>query len=98
MTRAVVYTRISRDPEGEALGVERQRQDCLDRAAREGWQVVERAGGERRQRVGLLAQAVAGVRVAVGAGLAAGLRRHPGLLQQPAHPAAVGVGGADPAA
>ena len=41
MTRAVVYTRISRDPEGEALGVERQRQDCLDRAAREGWQVVD---------------------------------------------------------
>ena len=41
MTRAVVYARISRDPEGEALGVERQRLDCLDRAAREGWQVVD---------------------------------------------------------
>ena len=41
MTRAVIYTRISRDPEGEALGVERQRRDCLDRAAREGWQVVD---------------------------------------------------------
>ena len=41
MTRAVVYTRISRDPEGEALGVQRQRQDCLDRAAREGWVVVD---------------------------------------------------------
>jgi site-specific DNA recombinase len=41
MTRAVVYTRISRDPEGEALGVERQRIDCLDRATREGWQVVD---------------------------------------------------------
>jgi len=41
MTRAVVYARISRDPEGEALGVQRQRQDCLDRAAREGWQVVD---------------------------------------------------------
>jgi hypothetical protein len=31
MTRAGVYARISRDPEGEALGVERQRLDCLDR-------------------------------------------------------------------
>jgi DNA invertase Pin-like site-specific DNA recombinase len=41
MTRAVIYTRISRDPEGEALGVQRQRQDCLDRAAREGWQVID---------------------------------------------------------
>jgi hypothetical protein len=41
LTRAVVSTRISRDPEGEALGVERQRQDCLDRAAREGWQVLD---------------------------------------------------------
>jgi site-specific DNA recombinase len=41
MTRAVVYTRISRDTEGEALGVARQRQDCLDRAAREGWAVVD---------------------------------------------------------
>ena len=41
MTRAVLYTRISRDPEGEALGVERQRQDCLDRAAREGWVVLD---------------------------------------------------------
>jgi site-specific DNA recombinase len=41
MTRAVVYTRISRDPEGEALGVARQRLDCLDRASREGWTVVD---------------------------------------------------------
>ena len=39
MTRAVIDTRISRDAEGE--GVERQRQDCLDRAAPEGWQVVD---------------------------------------------------------
>jgi site-specific DNA recombinase len=41
MTRAVIYTRISRDPEGDALGVARQRQDCLDRAARDGWQVID---------------------------------------------------------
>ncbi|HSK55338.1 MAG TPA: recombinase family protein [Jiangellales bacterium] len=41
LTRDVVYTRISRHPEGEALGVERQRQDCLDQATREGWQVLD---------------------------------------------------------
>jgi len=40
-TRCVIYTRISRDDEGEALGVARQREDCLARAEREGWQVVD---------------------------------------------------------
>ena len=39
--RAVVYCRISDDREGERLGVERQRQDCLARAQREGWEVVD---------------------------------------------------------
>jgi DNA invertase Pin-like site-specific DNA recombinase len=38
--RAAVYCRISNDREGERLGVERQRQDCLARAEREGWEVV----------------------------------------------------------
>jgi site-specific DNA recombinase len=40
-TRAIIYTRISRDAEGEALGVERQRQDCEARADRDGWEVVD---------------------------------------------------------
>ncbi len=41
MTQAVIYCRISRDPEGDALGVERQRQDCLNYAARNDWSVVD---------------------------------------------------------
>ena len=39
--RVAIYCRISRDDEGEALGVERQRQDCMKRADREGWTVVD---------------------------------------------------------
>ncbi len=39
--RAVVYCRISDDREGQGLGVERQRADCLARAEREGWHVAE---------------------------------------------------------
>src|SRR4051794_1962622 len=39
--RAAVYCRISDDREGERLGVERQREDCLARAQRESWEVVE---------------------------------------------------------
>ncbi len=35
--RAAIYCRISRDADGLGLGVERQRQDCLDLAARRGW-------------------------------------------------------------
>jgi site-specific DNA recombinase len=38
--RVAVYCRISDDREGERLGVERQREDCLARAQREGWEVV----------------------------------------------------------
>jgi site-specific DNA recombinase len=37
--RVVVYARISRDEEGDALGVERQVKDCLARVNREGWHV-----------------------------------------------------------
>lgn len=40
MTRAAIYTRISLDSEGEALGVARQQQDCRDLAARDGLDVV----------------------------------------------------------
>ena len=40
MTNAAIYTRISRDPSGEGLGVERQRQDCEALAQRLGWQVA----------------------------------------------------------
>lgn len=39
--RAAIYCRISDDRESEGHGVERQRQDCLARAQREGWTVVE---------------------------------------------------------
>jgi DNA invertase Pin-like site-specific DNA recombinase len=42
MTRAAVYCRISFDPEGRALGVERQEQDARALAERRGWDVSER--------------------------------------------------------
>jgi site-specific DNA recombinase len=38
--RAAIYCRISRDREGEALGIDRQLKDCRALAARLGWQVV----------------------------------------------------------
>jgi site-specific DNA recombinase len=41
MIRAAVYCRISHDPRGRALGVERQRQDCLAIAERKGWRIVD---------------------------------------------------------
>jgi site-specific DNA recombinase len=40
-TAAAVYLRISQDRNGEALGVERQRADCLALAERQGWTVGE---------------------------------------------------------
>lgn len=40
MTNAVVYCRISRDTEGQALGVERQRQDCVEMCNRREWNVA----------------------------------------------------------
>ena len=40
MTKAAIYTRISLDSEGEALGVARQEQDCRDLAARNSLDVV----------------------------------------------------------
>src|SRR5688572_6758355 len=39
--RAGLYVRISKDHEGEALGVERQEQDCRALAGRKGWDVVQ---------------------------------------------------------
>ncbi len=39
--RAAVYLRISQDREMDGLAIERQREDCLQLAAREGWTVVE---------------------------------------------------------
>ena len=39
--QAVVYARISRDREGAGLGVDRQRADCEELAARLGWEVAE---------------------------------------------------------
>jgi DNA invertase Pin-like site-specific DNA recombinase len=38
---AAVYARISHDPDGDQLGVNRQVQDCHDLAARRGWPVAE---------------------------------------------------------
>ncbi len=38
--RAAVYCRISDDRRGLGLGVERQREDCLDLARRNGWRIV----------------------------------------------------------
>lgn len=38
--RAAVYCRISRDPDGDMLGVGRQREDCLALAERRGWGVA----------------------------------------------------------
>ena len=40
-TSAAIYLRISQDRNGEALGVERQRADCLALAERQGWAVGE---------------------------------------------------------
>lgn len=38
--RAAAYCRISSDPNGRALGVARQRQDCLELATAKGWDVA----------------------------------------------------------
>jgi site-specific DNA recombinase len=38
--RALVYTRMSKDRAGAGLGIDRQRQDCLELAERLGWRVV----------------------------------------------------------
>ena len=36
-----IYCRISKDRTGEALGVERQEQDCRELAARPGWKAFD---------------------------------------------------------
>lgn len=41
MTAAAVYLRISSDPTGQALGVARQREDCVALCAAKGWTPVE---------------------------------------------------------
>ncbi|MGH2900052.1 MAG: recombinase family protein, partial [Solirubrobacteraceae bacterium] len=41
VSRAAVYARISSDPEGDRLGVNRQREDCEALAARKGWPIAE---------------------------------------------------------
>jgi DNA invertase Pin-like site-specific DNA recombinase len=40
-TSAAVYARISHDPSGERLGVQRQEADCLEEAKRRGWSVAQ---------------------------------------------------------
>ena len=42
VVRAGIYARISSDREGEALGVQRQLEDCERLAVRKGWEVRER--------------------------------------------------------
>lgn len=39
--RCAIYTRISLDKTGEALGVQRQLDECLDLAERLGWEIVD---------------------------------------------------------
>ncbi len=39
--RAVIYTRMSKDRAGAGLGVDRQRQDCVELADRLGWTIVD---------------------------------------------------------
>src|SRR4051794_558258 len=41
MTRAAIYCRISLDRDGKGLGVDRQREDCLEIAQDNGWDVPE---------------------------------------------------------
>jgi len=41
VSRAAVYTRISRDFTGAVAGVARQEQDCREKAASLGWEVAE---------------------------------------------------------
>jgi site-specific DNA recombinase len=41
MRRAGIYVRISKDPEGKALGVERQERDCRKLAKSRGWEVAD---------------------------------------------------------
>jgi site-specific DNA recombinase len=38
---AAIYARISHDPSGERLGVQRQEADCRDEAKRRGWSVAQ---------------------------------------------------------
>ena len=38
---AAIYARISSDPEGDRLGVNRQREDCEALAAKKGWPVAD---------------------------------------------------------
>ena len=38
---AAIYSRISHDPSGERLGVQRQEADCLEEAKRRGWNVAQ---------------------------------------------------------
>lgn len=40
-TKVAIYLRISQDPTGQAAGVTRQREDCLELVAQQGWTVFE---------------------------------------------------------
>lgn len=41
VVRAGIYTRISWDPEGQRVGVERQRVDCETLCADRGWEIAQ---------------------------------------------------------
>lgn len=61
MTRAAIYTRISRDPDGKAAGVSRQLADCERLCDQRGWDIVarlednDRSAYSGRERPGYLA-------------------------------------------
>jgi len=66
LVRAAVYCRISSDPTGRALGVDRQRADCTTLALARGWDVamvltdndISAFSGKRRPRYELLLAAI----------------------------------------
>jgi hypothetical protein len=68
---AAIYCRISHDKTGAGLGVERQKQDCRELAARLGWSVTEvfcdndlsAYSGKRRPRYQALLEAIRAGRI-----------------------------------
>ncbi len=90
-TAVAIYARISRDPDGDMLGVTRQLEDCRAEVERRGWTVAEEyvdddtsaySGKERPSYVRLLRDISDGVRDAVVAYHLDRLHRQPIELEQ----------------
>ena len=90
MVRAGVYARISSDREGDNLAIGRQVDDCVELAARKGWEVVDRfvdadisaySGKRRPEYRRLLEEIEAGSVEAVVVYRADRLHRHPRELE-----------------